>query len=40
MPRVEHAHPDRMFWPELGLRKGDLVDYYGAVAPVLVRLVV
>jgi bifunctional non-homologous end joining protein LigD len=36
MPRVEHTHLDRMFWPELGLRKRDLVDYYGAVAPVLV----
>jgi bifunctional non-homologous end joining protein LigD len=36
MPCVEHTHLDRMFWPELGLRKRDLVDYYGAVAPVLV----
>jgi bifunctional non-homologous end joining protein LigD len=35
MPRVEHAHLERMFWPEAGLRKRDLVEYYRAVAPVL-----
>jgi bifunctional non-homologous end joining protein LigD len=36
MPRVEHTHLDRMFWPEAGLRKRDLLDYYREVAPVLV----
>jgi bifunctional non-homologous end joining protein LigD len=25
----------RVYWPELGLTKGDLVDYYRAIAPVL-----
>jgi bifunctional non-homologous end joining protein LigD len=35
MPRVSFTHLDRMFWPEEGLRKGQLVDYYRAVAPVL-----
>jgi bifunctional non-homologous end joining protein LigD len=36
MPRVEHTHLERMFWPEAGLRKRDLVDYYRSLAPVLV----
>jgi bifunctional non-homologous end joining protein LigD len=35
MPRVSFTHLDRMFWPEEGLRKRQLVDYYRAVAPVL-----
>ena len=35
-PRVELTHLDRVFWPESGLRKRDLVEYYRAVAPVLV----
>jgi bifunctional non-homologous end joining protein LigD len=29
------AHPDQLWFPELGLRKRDVVDYYRAVAPVL-----
>lgn len=33
--RIEFTHLDRVFWPEAGLRKRDLVDYYHAVAPVL-----
>jgi bifunctional non-homologous end joining protein LigD len=32
---VELSHLDRVFWPEAGLRKRDLVDYYRALAPVL-----
>jgi bifunctional non-homologous end joining protein LigD len=32
---VELTHLDRMFWPEAGLRKRDLVDYYHAVSPLL-----
>jgi bifunctional non-homologous end joining protein LigD len=36
MARVELTHLERMFWPEAGLRKRDLVDYYRALAPVLV----
>jgi bifunctional non-homologous end joining protein LigD len=36
MPRVEHTHLERMFWPEAGLRKRHLVDYYRSLAPVLV----
>jgi bifunctional non-homologous end joining protein LigD len=36
MPRVEHTHLERMFWPEAGLRKRDLVEYYRTLAPVLV----
>jgi bifunctional non-homologous end joining protein LigD len=34
--RVAFTHLDRVFWPESGLRKRDLVEYYRAVAPVLV----
>ncbi|HEY3541779.1 MAG TPA: hypothetical protein VGK79_04475 [Gaiellaceae bacterium] len=30
------THLDRVYWPELGATKGDLVDYYRAVAPVLI----
>jgi bifunctional non-homologous end joining protein LigD len=32
---VRLTHLDRMYWPDVGLRKRDLVDYYRAVAPVL-----
>jgi bifunctional non-homologous end joining protein LigD len=32
---VAFTHLDRVFWPELGLTKGDLVAYYRDVAPVL-----
>ena len=35
-PRVELTHLDRIFWPDEGLTKRDLVEYYRAVAPVLV----
>jgi len=30
------THLDRIYWPEEGYRKRDLVDYYRAVAPVLI----
>ena len=32
---VAFTHLDRVWWPELGLRKRDVVEYYRAVAPVL-----
>jgi bifunctional non-homologous end joining protein LigD len=35
VPRVSFTHLDRIFWPEAGLRKRDLVGYYRAIAPVL-----
>ena len=35
MPRVSFTHLERVFWPDSGLRKRDLVDYYQAVAPML-----
>lgn len=35
MSRVTFTHLERMFWPEEGLRKRDLVEYYRAVSPVL-----
>ena len=28
MPDVEVSHPDRVVFPEIGLTKGELVDYY------------
>jgi bifunctional non-homologous end joining protein LigD len=34
--RISFTHLDRVFWPEAGLRKRDLVEYYRALAPVLV----
>ncbi|MGA8262287.1 MAG: non-homologous end-joining DNA ligase, partial [Arenicellales bacterium] len=30
---VQVTHPDKVFWPEEGYTKGDLVAYYRAVAP-------
>jgi bifunctional non-homologous end joining protein LigD len=36
MSRVAFTHLDRVFWPKGGLTKRDLIDYYRAVAPVLV----
>ena len=35
MAELAFTHLERMFWPEQGLRKRDLVEYYRAVAPVL-----
>jgi bifunctional non-homologous end joining protein LigD len=34
--RVALTHLDRMFWPEAGLRKRDLVDYYVRIGPTIV----
>ena len=34
--RVRFTHMDRLFWPEEGIRKPDLVDYYRRIAHVLV----
>ncbi|MDX1562950.1 MAG: DNA ligase D, partial [Gammaproteobacteria bacterium] len=37
-PRIERAevtNPDKLFWPDDGYTKGDLIDYYRAVAPYL-----
>ena len=31
--RVDVSHRDKVFFPELGLTKGDLIDYYDAIAP-------
>ena len=36
MPEVTVSHPDRVLFPEIGLTKGELVDYYVRVAPFLV----
>ena len=32
---VEIAYPNQLWWPDHGIRKRDVVDYYSAVAPVL-----
>jgi bifunctional non-homologous end joining protein LigD len=34
--KVEITHPDRVLFPDDGITKGDLVDYYGEVADVMV----
>ncbi|HEX4719574.1 MAG TPA: non-homologous end-joining DNA ligase [Thermoleophilaceae bacterium] len=34
-PRVELTHADRVMYPKSGFTKGDMADYYRAVAPVL-----
>ncbi len=33
--RVKISNRDKVFWPEAGLTKGDLIDYYGRVAELL-----
>ena len=33
---LEFSHLDKVFWPEEGYTKGDLIDYYSQVAPLLV----
>jgi bifunctional non-homologous end joining protein LigD len=32
---IPWTHLERVYWPELGATKGDLVDYYRTIAPVL-----
>ena len=32
---MEFAHPDQLWWPDLGIRKRDVIEYYRSVAPVL-----
>jgi len=34
--RVKLSNLDKVFWPDEGITKGDLLDYYRAVAPVIV----
>jgi len=34
--RIKYTNLDKVFWPETGFTKGDLVRYYGSVADVLV----
>ena len=34
--RVKLSNLDKVFWPDEGITKGDLIDYYREVAPVLV----
>jgi bifunctional non-homologous end joining protein LigD len=35
MPDVKLSHPDKVLFPEDGLTKADLADYYGSVADVM-----
>jgi bifunctional non-homologous end joining protein LigD len=34
--RVQLSNLDKVFWPDEGITKGDLIEYYRAIAPVLV----
>lgn len=36
---VQLTHPDRIYWPEDGITKQDLADYYGAVWPLMAPFV-
>src|SRR5437764_8014599 len=36
VPGVEVTHPDRVLFPDQDITKGDVVDYYRRVAPVMV----
>ena len=33
--RTEISNPEKVYWPRSGLTKGELIDYYRAVAPLL-----
>ena len=35
-PTVKISNRDKVFWPKTGFTKGDLIDYYEAIAPVMV----
>jgi bifunctional non-homologous end joining protein LigD len=37
--RVRISHPDKLLFPDDGITKADLVDYYRAVAPLMIPLV-
>src|SRR5260370_37349023 len=32
-PRVQISNPRKLLWPEDGIAKGELIDYYRAIAP-------
>ena len=38
--RVKLTHPDRVYWPDAGVTKQGLADYYAAVWPRIEPLVV
>jgi bifunctional non-homologous end joining protein LigD len=33
--KIEFSHLDKVFWPEKGYTKGDLIDYYRRIGPVM-----
>ena len=35
-PRIEFTNLDKVFWPEDGYTKGDLIDYYDKISPYLI----
>ena len=35
-PRIEFTNRDKVFWPEDGYTKGDLIDYYEKISPHLI----
>ena len=37
--RVRFTHPDKVLYPETGTSKGDVLDYYRRIAPLLIPLV-
>lgn len=37
--QVRFTHPDRVLYPETGTSKGDVLDYYERIAPLLIPLV-
>lgn len=39
-PRVNFTHRDKLYWPESGITKGQLLDYYEAIAPTILPYLV
>lgn len=37
---LEFSHPDKIFWPEEGYTKGDLIDYYRSVSKLILPYLV
>src|SRR6185312_11688091 len=35
--KIQITHPDKVFWPDEGYTKGDVIDYYNIVYPQIIK---